>query len=633
MEDNAGRARPKGYYFLTAVWGESYTRLFLDIALPAQLAPGNLPAFQDNTASRYVIFTTEKDAETIRSAPVFKPLSKAINVHIEIIERARHQPHDLMSACHKRGIEMANAADAAAFFLNPDLVFSDGSFATARRLAEAGTDVILITGIRTLKHGAMQALQSYRAHNMLLVPPRALMQIALDHLHPLADSSWWDEGASDLIPANLYWRVSNEGIVARCFHLHPLMVYPQRKDATFFGTVDDDFVPAACPDASHDYIITDSDALLVIELSNPAHVFLTGCRKGSMDDCVVWAERFADSRHRSFFHAVICMHTGMRDREAWKQAKEKASTVADEICRRLALPMAQLCKTFPRALKARLIRWAQDRELARVNRQLGAIELRAPATYLARALGLYFRSARRIAAVSSQVKDHIFGALWTPHLWTWGYRYTTQLKREAEAMLRSLSGDVLVITPDPARSLARHILRERCMLGMLMADKAGVRLLDYNDSGEIEARRYSAIVIERLLPPARHSEAAMQEIARVLAPEGKFVAIVNRAPSPGDPLDNEICMTTGALASLLAPEFRIISQRSVGSFSWGWLGWVNIGRVKLKAPFFVRLAGFVLLLPLNLLGATLANLISPLLESLDTSGRDYMASITLAVKE
>lgn len=125
----------------------------------------------------------------------------------------------------------------------------------------------------------------------------------------------------------------------------------------------------------------------------------------------------------------------------------------------------------------------------------------------------------------------------------------------------------------------------------------------------------------------------MREIARVLAPAGKLVAIVNRAPSPGDPLDNEICMTTGAVASLLAPEFRVISQRCVGSYTWGWLGWVNIGRVKLKAPFFVRLAGFVLLLPLNLSAAVLANLTSPLLESLDTSGRDYMASITLATKE
>ena len=36
--------QPSGLYFMTPVWGEAYTKLFLDIVIPSQLAPGNLPA-------------------------------------------------------------------------------------------------------------------------------------------------------------------------------------------------------------------------------------------------------------------------------------------------------------------------------------------------------------------------------------------------------------------------------------------------------------------------------------------------------------------------------------------------------------------------------------------------------------
>jgi hypothetical protein len=36
--------------------------------------------------------------------------------------------------------------------------------------------------------------------------------MALDHHHSLADSSWWEEGGGDLVPASLFWRVGKEGL-------------------------------------------------------------------------------------------------------------------------------------------------------------------------------------------------------------------------------------------------------------------------------------------------------------------------------------------------------------------------------------------------------------------------------------
>ena len=239
------------FYFLTPVWGESYTRLFIDTVIPAQLAGGNLAAFRGEPGHRYIIYTRPEDAEIIRSSAAYASLNECVPVTVEFITERIGLVHDMMTDCYRRGIAEAEKADAAAIFLTPDIVFSAGSFQAIKRMSDDGWDVIYIPAIRTMKKaiGAKLA-NSFQQGNVIEIPSRQLMRIALDNPHPLANASWWEEGEGGLLPATIYWRVEDEGIVARCFHLHPVCVYPQRKGVTFFGTVDDDYVQAACPDPS-----------------------------------------------------------------------------------------------------------------------------------------------------------------------------------------------------------------------------------------------------------------------------------------------------------------------------------------------------------------------------------------------
>ncbi len=611
---------PKAYYFLTPVWGESYTQLYLDTVIPTQLAPGNLPAFADSATSRYIIFTTEKDAEMIRSSPIFSKLSEVIAVDIEMIPSGHHQPHDLMSICHKRGIALADAADAAAFFLNPDLVFADGSFQTARRLAEAGTDVLLITGIRTLKQGVVRALAPHQSEGAIRISARELMRVALDNLHPMADASWWEEKAEcDLIPANLYWRVGNEGLVARCFHLHPLMVYPQYKNVSFFGTVDDDYVTAACPDVTHDYVVTDSDELLAIELSAPNRNMPNGLRKESIDDCVLWAEQATSLRHRRFFQSVIAMHTGMTDTVAWESAKKKAAHVAAEINARLALPARHLARHFRPALKRRIIRWVHDRELARRNQSIHPTPAAAPSpaalvgNLIARMLGFYFRLARRLSAIHTPVKQAIFGSLCAPYPWTWGYTTTRRIREQMRAALRDSHGEVLVVTHHPARSIAGYLLHERARFAMFMDGPNGLELVFHHDAQTVPPSHYSALVVE--LPA---SAATMAALNRVLAPKGKLIALTHG--------------NARAMDGLLAPSFHVSQQQTIGHSFWSKLGWRMQHRARIKVPFIIELIGFVLFLPFTLLLATLVTLLSLASEHFTQNTNHAIASLTIATR-
>src|SRR5262245_39868579 len=167
----------RSYHLLTPVWGESYTQLYLEVVIPAQLAAGNLSAFSDNPSNRYAIFTRAADAERIRASAVYARLNNLIRVSIHLIEEEIRIPHDVMSNCFRRGIKDAVAADAAAIFLTPDLVFANGSFAALKRLHEHGADVVYIPGIRTLKQSVTSVLKTSIQDGRIAVAARELMRI------------------------------------------------------------------------------------------------------------------------------------------------------------------------------------------------------------------------------------------------------------------------------------------------------------------------------------------------------------------------------------------------------------------------------------------------------------------------
>ena len=692
-KSSANRKRPSGYYFLTPVWGEPYTRLYLDVCIPSQLSPGNLPAFHDIKESRYVIITTPDDEQIIRQHPIFPRLQEVMDVTFEYLPEDTVTNHDLMSLCHKRGIEMADEADCAALFLNPDLVFADGSFATVRRRCEEGYDTIIAPGIRTLKQGVLHALgPQLTSGEPFVVVPRELMRVALDNLHPLANSSWWEEELdADLIPATLYWRAGDEGIVSRNFHLHPLMVYPQRKGSTFFGTIDDDYMVTACPDGRYEYIVEDSDELLAIELSDPGHLFLTGFSKGSIDDCATWAEQFTHARHRMYFDAVVKMHVGMEDQDAWAQAEKKAQAVASEIKAELKRSSWELFKHDSARLKRRLIRWSLDHEIERANylkkrsatatkytlfSWLDEYRQRMNAsqhmqtlsvdrhslwssfvgqvvdcsrvifwvglTYLkvipARIILFYYKFIWKFAVLFGALKRKVYGPLWYPYPWTWRYRYFTRMRQDAQDILDECNGPTLIITHDKELSLATECSKDdkTVRYGYLHQQQGRVTLLDQDAAEPYIDAQFGTIIVERALSPIRQINEVITEIARLMRPGGKLVLLVNRMAAPGDRLEYEICLTTTAVKKLVSPEFSVVSQKKQGAFALGLvhylLHWVKVRSGRVRIPFLFIAMLSTIFAPINIAMAVIGNIITYLLDRLDNTDKYYISSMTVATK-
>ena len=60
--------RAQTFHVVTVVWGQPYVELFLDVALPNQMTPGNLGALRPG--SRYRVFTAPEDVETLAASPL-----------------------------------------------------------------------------------------------------------------------------------------------------------------------------------------------------------------------------------------------------------------------------------------------------------------------------------------------------------------------------------------------------------------------------------------------------------------------------------------------------------------------------------------------------------------------------------
>lgn len=339
------------FFCVTPVWGPGHLGLFLDVGLPSLLAPDNLPGLARTDECRFLIYTRAQDEARLREALIFDRLATVMPVEVHLIPEPLSNAHRVMSDCHADAIRRADERDAASIFIPPDCVWADGSMVAVSRIAGSGRSMIHISGIRLDRDAVVPHLRErMTANGTLAIEPRELVKIGLDHLHVIADSHFWNERDGGLMPANLYWTVPGEGLALRCFHLHPLMVKSQVKFAPFKSTIDDDLALFACPDATRDHVVTDSDEILTFELSGPERVIGASFHKGSAESVACWSEVGTNARHHELAKHPIRIHCGPVDAERWAPAEHEAETVIGEVARINRMNSPLLAVRYPAVL-------------------------------------------------------------------------------------------------------------------------------------------------------------------------------------------------------------------------------------------------------------------------------------------
>ena len=168
-------------HLIMAVWGKPYLDLFLELSLPSQLAPGNLPSLKNRLGATYKIYTTVEGEAYLRRQEIFQRLTELIDTKIIAVDKFNSE--DKFSPLinfHNQAIREADVENAALIFLSPDFIIADGTLLKLIELWQAGHRAVLVLTLRLVKETFREELQKkyYRNQDHVLqIAPRDLVRL------------------------------------------------------------------------------------------------------------------------------------------------------------------------------------------------------------------------------------------------------------------------------------------------------------------------------------------------------------------------------------------------------------------------------------------------------------------------
>ena len=340
MNIAAERSGPAAYHLIMQVWGDLYTRLLTDVCLPALLSPGNIPALAVDRPTVFRIFTTEPDMARFRESPAYAELTRHVTVEFNSLDAAPDgDKYAAMTDIHRHIVRDAADRNLALIWLVPDSIWADGSLRTVVRAVAAGKRAVMQSAVKVNRSTALPYFEERLAgRSAVAIESRELVQVALDHMHRYYRAWFWDAPKFSRNAANVYWRVDDKGFVLRGFHLHPLMLHPERAVADFVSTFDDDLPLLACPSFEHIYVAADSDEAFHVDLADEdwCPEVLTVPRRSAYN-IAMWAAGATNLHHRRLLEARIRVHAGAMDEPAWQAVEQQSDAVVRRVRRWLAV--------------------------------------------------------------------------------------------------------------------------------------------------------------------------------------------------------------------------------------------------------------------------------------------------------
>jgi hypothetical protein len=339
------------YLFSMVIWGEEYAREFLELSLPSQLAEGNIDGSAWHEGSKYLILTTRKDAEIIKAHPAFHLLQKRLKVGFAYIKRRPgSEMYKLASQCQMEAIRAGEDFDAV-FFSYPDFIWSQGGMGNvAARIAE-GCDAVLSSVPRAITEDMTEILPKLKipapgspAPSVLNIAPRDLVRLSLENFHQGMWDFCWDTEKFSVFPSTVMWKIPDQGILMRSYHLHPLVIRSQPTNIDYYVrfsvSIDEEYMPILFKSDENIHYVTDSDECTVISLSNRETVFSSDPNRppASVPVLARWAEEYASVLHRSCVKHSLRWHYAPVDERLWEVAEGQAEEVVSAVTKRLSIP-------------------------------------------------------------------------------------------------------------------------------------------------------------------------------------------------------------------------------------------------------------------------------------------------------
>ncbi|MEC4868840.1 MAG: hypothetical protein SAJ11_22430 [Jaaginema sp. PMC 1078.18] len=326
-----------------AVWGVSFIKKFLTIALPTLLAPDNLPLASELIRSRFLIVTTKPDINAIRQSSIFESLSKILPVSFVDFEPDKDR-HLSLSKAHSIAIDSAIKNKEIAVFLAPDCIIANGGLYNVMQVMKGGKRAVMTTGLRVIEESFEPILETLPRDEkgILSIESRLITRLVMENLHPEIKRYIWGSQEFTKYPHLCLWKSPHDdGFLIRAFHLHPLIVdlgvvtidsKEQALNALSSSTVDGNFIGYLIGNLDDIYIVDDSDFFSIYSLT-PRADREDSVQYGYSDIKSLRLMAYSNtvnSLHRYFFTKAIRVHVKEIDHQ-WKELEEETGILANQI--------------------------------------------------------------------------------------------------------------------------------------------------------------------------------------------------------------------------------------------------------------------------------------------------------------
>jgi hypothetical protein len=263
------RLPPSSIQMLLPVWGEQYTRGFLDFCLPSLLAPGNIPALSKLAPSTLVLLTPARNAVIIKRSPLWGLLLRYCEVRIEPIDDlVSESSSTVLTLAYALAIRQTGQQALHTCFvpLVADYVLSDGSLAKVAERIFAGASGVLAGNFQIERETALPRLEAIKDDNgVLAITSRTLIEISFGALHQATLAQIVNaDGRYDSLINRLFWRVDDDCMVGRFFLMHMIAIRPETLDFMIAAPSDYSLIPELCP-SGNIVRMTDSDDYFAVE--------------------------------------------------------------------------------------------------------------------------------------------------------------------------------------------------------------------------------------------------------------------------------------------------------------------------------------------------------------------------------
>jgi hypothetical protein len=286
------------------ICGDVFWELFVDYVLPTHLTAGNVRGLCE-LGARWRIFCRRAEYEKYNQSPHFRRLIE--NFPVEMVDLSRLEnaedtfQYALMTRCHQQAI---CEAEGALMFINADQISSSNSYSNLARIVGKGARAVMVQGLRLVQE---QFIEKARCGEFSLdgFHPRELMRVAWRMLHPMSKGFIVTSSGNRSLGSH-YWIHPTKGILAHCFHTHPLFLWPDHCGGIVGTTIDHELVRISVSHRNSIVLIQDSDVILQCALTPSDHLIDDiASTYITLSEAAAWAKTWSNGLHREFFATPI----------------------------------------------------------------------------------------------------------------------------------------------------------------------------------------------------------------------------------------------------------------------------------------------------------------------------------------